>query len=147
MPRVGRIPEDVEQTVVSTRFYPYCVRLPAAILVCGRGTQIPLDDAPRQVHGHPDFHTLLQTYSVSRVEVDTRRFPQWVTIFFKESPDATFGVCSPSPGIFRERVGQDLSTLIGKTLEVAGNVEPSRCAGKAASISVNLSYPNGWRMH
>lgn len=85
--------------------------------------------------------------TVSRVEVDTTNRPQWVTIFFKESPDATFVVCSPSPGIFRERVGQDLSALIGETLEVAGNVEGSSCAGKAASIRVVKSYPNGWRMH
>jgi hypothetical protein len=95
---------------------------PSGHPVCGSGTQIPVDDAPRQVHRRPDFHTFHQTYSVSRAEVDTRRFPEWVIIFFKESRDATFVV--PPPPAFYGRVGQDLSALIDKTREVAGNVDP-----------------------
>ena len=36
--------------------------------------------------------------TVSRVEVDPNGSPQWVSIYFKESPDATFVVCSPYCG-------------------------------------------------
>ena len=31
--------------------------------------------------------------TVSRVEIDTTGSPQWVSIYFKESPDATFVLC------------------------------------------------------
>lgn len=73
--------------------------------------------------------------TVSRVSVDFNGSPKWLTIFFKESPDAAFVVCSPYPDMFREKVGE-LYALVGKTLEVTGQVERSMCAGKAASIRV-----------
>jgi hypothetical protein len=73
--------------------------------------------------------------TVSRVSVDFKGYPRWLTIFFKESPDAAFVVCSPYPDMFQETVG-DLYRLVGKTLEVTGQVEDSMCAGKAASIRV-----------
>ena len=67
--------------------------------------------------------------TVSRVEVDPGGSPQWVTIYFTESPDATFVLCSPYPDLFqeRERVGLNLSALVGKTLEAAGQVESPYC--------------------
>ena len=43
--------------------------------------------------------------TVSRVEVDPNGSPQWVTIYFKESPDAMFVVCSPYPDCSRRRSG------------------------------------------
>jgi len=73
--------------------------------------------------------------TVSRVSVRSGVRPYWLTIFFKESPDAAFVVCSPSPDMFQETVG-DLYRLVGKTLEVTGQVEGSMCAGKGASIRV-----------
>lgn len=73
--------------------------------------------------------------TVSRVSVRFGARPYWLTIFFKESPDAAFVVCSPYPDMFQETVG-DLYRLVGKTLEVTGQVEDSMCAGKAASIRV-----------
>jgi hypothetical protein len=73
--------------------------------------------------------------TVSRVSVRSGTRPYWLTIFFKESPAAAFVVCSPYPDMFQETVG-DLYRLVGKTLEVTGQVEDSMCAGKAASIRV-----------
>jgi hypothetical protein len=73
--------------------------------------------------------------TVSRVSVRSGARPYWLTIFFKESPDAAFVVCSPYPDMFQETVG-DLYRLVGKTLEVTGQVEGSMCAGKGASIRV-----------
>jgi hypothetical protein len=51
--------------------------------------------------------------------VDPNGSPQWV-IIFKESPNATLVVCAPYPDLFQERVGLNLSVLVGKTLEAAG---------------------------
>jgi hypothetical protein len=73
--------------------------------------------------------------TVSRVSVKFGGRPFWLTIFFKESPNAAFVVCSPYPDMFQETIG-DLYALVGKTLEVSGEVESSMCAGKAASIRV-----------
>jgi hypothetical protein len=75
--------------------------------------------------------------TVSRVSARFGARPYWLTIFFKESPDAAFVVCSPNPDMFQETVG-DLYRLVGKTLEVTGQVEGAMCAGngKAASIRV-----------
>ncbi|MGA8757060.1 MAG: hypothetical protein WB611_12185 [Stellaceae bacterium] len=72
--------------------------------------------------------------TVSRVDVDFSRFPQWLTIFFRESPDAAFVACSPYPDMLQDSFG-DLAALVGKTLEVSGQVEPAMCrGGKGASI-------------
>jgi hypothetical protein len=83
--------------------------------------------------------------TVSRVRVKDGS-PSWLTVLFKESPDAAFVVCSPSPEVFRERFGRRLSVLVGKTLEVAGQVEQCMCAGKAGSIRVvepsQLRFPD-----
>jgi len=86
--------------------------------------------------------------TVSRVEVDPDGSPQWVTIYFKESPNATFVVCSPYPDLFQERVGLNLSALVGKTLEAAGQVESPYCGQKNASKgSIRVVESKQWQVH
>ena len=71
---------------------------------------------------------------VSHIDVDFKHTPQWVTIFFRESPDAAFVACSPYPDMLQDSFG-DLAALVGKTMEVSGQVEPAMCrGGKGASI-------------
>jgi hypothetical protein len=67
--------------------------------------------------------TLVQKGTVSRVEVERDGDPKWVHIYFKESPDATVTGCSPFPDMLRKMFGNDLSTLVGQTIEMAGQVE------------------------
>jgi hypothetical protein len=77
--------------------------------------------------------------TVSRVNVEFSRVPQWVTIFFRESPDAAFVACSPYPDMLQDSLG-DLSALVGKTLEISGQIEPAMCrSGKGASIRLLVS--------
>ena len=79
--------------------------------------------------------------TVSRVKVEPGR-PPWLTVYFTESPDSTFVVCSPSVGSFQAMFGKDYSGLIGKTLEVAGYIAPTHpptCDGKTANIRVSTS--------
>jgi hypothetical protein len=90
---------------------------------------------------------IVVTGTVSRVDVDPRRFPQWVTIYFKESPDSSFVVCSPSPNMFRARVGPDLSVLVGKTLEAAGEVETPYCGHEVPKGSIRVVESEQWQLH
>ena len=85
--------------------------------------------------------------TVSRVEVDPNGSPQWLTIYFKESPDATFVVCSPYPDMFQERVGLNLSVLVGKTIEAAGQVESPYCGGNAPKGSIRVVESTQWKIH
>jgi hypothetical protein len=85
--------------------------------------------------------------TVSRVEVDPSGSPQWVSIYFKESPGGTFVVCSPYPDLFQERVGPNLSALVGKTLEAAGQVEAPYCGQKASKGSVRVVESKQWQVH
>jgi hypothetical protein len=85
--------------------------------------------------------------TVSRVEVDPNGSPQWVTIYFKESPSATFVVCSPYPDLFQERVGLNLSAMVGKTLEAAGQVESPYCGGHAPKGSIRVVESKQWQVH
>jgi DNA-binding protein H-NS len=85
--------------------------------------------------------------TVSRVVVDPKGSPQWVSIYFKESPDATFVVCSPYADLFQERVGRNLSALVGKTLEAAGQVESPHCGDKVAKGSIRVVESNQWQVH
>lgn len=85
--------------------------------------------------------------TVSRVEIDPSGSPQWVSIYFKESPDATFVVCSPYPDLFQERVGPNLSALVGKTLEAAGQVESPYCGQKASKGSIRVVVSTQWQVH
>jgi hypothetical protein len=84
--------------------------------------------------------------TVRRIEIDNSNFPRWVTIYFKESPDATFVVCSASPGIFEEQVGTDLSVLIGQTLEVAGSVSGAMCGHKVPKGSIQVYQKAQWQL-
>jgi hypothetical protein len=84
--------------------------------------------------------------TVSRVEVDPNGLPQWVTIYFKESPDATFVVCSPYPDLFQERVGLNLSAMVGKRLEAAGQVESPYCGGTAPKGSIRVVESKQWQL-
>jgi len=85
--------------------------------------------------------------TVSRVEVDPDGSPRWVTIYFKESPNATFVVCSPYPDLFQERVGLNLSALVGKTLEAAGQVESPYCGNKVPKGSIRVVESKQWQVH
>jgi hypothetical protein len=86
--------------------------------------------------------------TVSRVDVDPNGSPQWVSIYFKESPDATVVVCSPYPDLFQERIGQDLSALVGKTMEAAGQVESPYCGKKTVSkASIRVVESKQWQVH
>jgi hypothetical protein len=59
--------------------------------------------------------------TVSRVALEGN-YPQRLRIFFKESPDNSAAVCTPSPDIFSE-FGTGFRGLLGRTLEVAGDME------------------------
>jgi hypothetical protein len=87
------------------------------------------------------------TGTVSRVDVDPDGDPHWVTIYFKESPNATFVVCSPYPDLFQERVGLDLSALVGKTLEAAGQIESPHCGKKVPKGSIRVVESKQWQVH
>jgi hypothetical protein len=89
---------------------------------------------------------LVVTGTVSRVDVDSTRFPHWMTIYFKESPDATFVVCSPYPDMFQERVGLDLSVLVGKRLQAAGQVEGAYCGNKVPKGSIRVLVSSQWQV-
>jgi len=91
--------------------------------------------------------TIVVVGTVSRVEVAPGGSPQWVTIYFKESPDATFVVCSPYPDLFQEKVGLDLSVLVGKTLEAAGQVESPYCGHKVPKGSIRVVESKQWQAH
>jgi hypothetical protein len=56
-------------------------------------------------------------------------------------------VCSPYPDMFQERVGLDLSVLVGKTLEAAGQVESPRCGHKVPKGSIFLGESKRWQVH
>jgi hypothetical protein len=90
---------------------------------------------------------IVVTGTVSRVEVRSDPAPHWVTIYFKESPDSSFVVCSPSPAMFRARVGPDLSVLVGKTLEAAGQVENPYCGNKVPKGSIRVTGSEDWQLH
>jgi hypothetical protein len=85
--------------------------------------------------------------TVSRVEIDSSGSPQWVSIYFKESPDGAFVVCSPYPDLFQERIGPNLSALVGKTLEAAGQVESPYCAHKTSKGSIRVVESRQWQVH
>ena len=90
--------------------------------------------------------TISITGTVSRVEVDPNGSPNWVTIYFKESPNSTFVVCSPYPDLFQERVGLNLSALVGKTFEAAGQVESPYCGPKAVKGSIRVVESKQWQV-
>jgi hypothetical protein len=94
----------------------------------------PADYNPEQVGS-----TVVVSGTVARYVVDASGSPQWITIYFKESPNGAFVVCSPYPDMFQEVVGMNLNALIGKRLEAVGPIEQAICTGRgktAGSIRV-----------
>jgi hypothetical protein len=61
--------------------------------------------------------------AVAGVTVDTRGFPQYATIRFKDSTPNGFVAFSPYPDMLQGSYGDNFAGLIGKTVEVQGNVE------------------------
>jgi hypothetical protein len=76
---------------------------------------------------------------IDHYRVDTRHFPNWITIFFRDAPNGPFVVCSPYPDMFQEYVGMNLDALVGKTLEVVGPVEGPMCSRDAPGQSLTGS--------
>lgn len=83
--------------------------------------------------------------TVSRVTVDFDKSPHWMSIFFKERPEFSFVVCSPDPQMFRETIA-DLYTLVGKTMEVTGQVEKSQCAYERQADSIRVVDSQHYRV-
>jgi hypothetical protein len=75
--------------------------------------------------------------TVSRVAVDFDKSPHWMSIFFKERPESSFVVCSPDSQMFRETIA-DIYTLVGKTMEVTGQVEKSQCSYERQADSIRV---------
>lgn len=74
--------------------------------------------------------------TVSDVQVDSSRFPHWVTISFRESPAGAFVACSPYPDMLQDSLGP-LTALVGSGLEISGPVEAAMCKnGKGGSIKL-----------
>ena len=55
-------------------------------------------------------------------------------IYFKEAPDASFTGFSPNPGMFRSRYGNDFAGLIGKTVQIDGEIQQFR--GTKGSVRI-----------
>jgi hypothetical protein len=83
--------------------------------------------------------------TVSRVSVDFDNPQHWMSIFFKEQPESSFVVCSPDPQMFRETIA-DLYTLVGKTMEVTGQVEKSQCAYRSQADSIRVEDSQHFRV-
>ncbi len=63
--------------------------------------------------------------TVSRVEVDTSGSPRYATIHFKESKNDRFTAFTPNSEIL-ESYGQNFSGLVGKPIEIWGQVQDWR---------------------
>ena len=57
-----------------------------------------------------------------------------VNIYFRESPDGSFMGYSPLPGLFWDHYGRDFAPLIGRTVQIEGEVQPFR--GTKGSIRI-----------
>lgn len=77
--------------------------------------------------------------TVARVSV-YGNFPQSLRISFKESPGDAVTACTPSPDIFSQ-FGDGYKGLIGRTIEVAGDIE-GLCT---ADGGVRIYQPNQFR--
>lgn len=75
--------------------------------------------------------TMIVEGTISRVVMD---HASYVNIYFRESPDGSFTGYSPLPGLFLERYGRDFSALIGRTVQIEGEVQPFR--GTKGSIRI-----------
>ncbi len=61
--------------------------------------------------------------TVARVDVDTRGIPQYATIRFKDTRPNGFAAFSPYPDMLQSSYGGNFAGLIGKTIEVQGDVQ------------------------
>jgi hypothetical protein len=117
--------------------------IPATPVRIAAGTASPDTPATRATVFHPDawerhwdvpFYTvsqytpdlarkgrLLLRGTVARISMDGQ-FPQWLRIYFKESPDNAVTLCTPSADIFDE-FGTGYKGLIGRTVEAAGDID------------------------
>jgi len=75
--------------------------------------------------------TMIVEGTIARVELD---HASYVNIYFRESPDGSFTGYSPLPGLFLERYGRDFSALVGRTVQIEGEVQPFR--GTKGSIRI-----------
>ena len=85
--------------------------------------------------------TVVLSGTVSRVTVKKGSFPEWVTVFFNESPQGELVVCSPYPDIFFERLGANwASALTGRTIEVQGVLGGALCnPGSKGAVQVVMN--------
>lgn len=123
--------------------------IPATRVTIATGTTSPDNPAARAAVFHPDAwerHWDVPFYPVSKYTPDLAKkgrlilrgtvarlsmdgqFPQWLRIYFKESPDNAVTLCSPSADIFDD-FGQGYKGLIGRTVEAAGDID-SYCTPK-----------------
>ena len=62
----------------------------------------------------------------------------WANVYFAEAPDKRFNVTTSSPDIFQDMFGPDFSShMIGKTLEVEGEVTRAYCSGGCIRVSLS----------
>jgi hypothetical protein len=117
--------------------------IPAAPVHIAAGTASPDNAAARATQFHPDAWEqqwdvplyAVSTYTpalakkgrlilrgtVARLSMDGQ-YPQWLRIYFKESPDNAVTLCTPSADIFDE-FGDGYKGLIGRTVEAAGDID------------------------
>jgi hypothetical protein len=73
--------------------------------------------------------------TVSRVEIKSGT-PSGVYLYFTESPDGSVVACSPSPNLLKGMFElDDLQSLVGKSLDFAGQVESYVCS-KGATLRI-----------
>jgi len=75
--------------------------------------------------------TMVVEGTISRVEEDRAYY---VNIYFRESPDGSFTGYSPLPGLFLDHYGRDFAALIGRTVQIEGEVQAFR--GTKGSIRI-----------
>jgi hypothetical protein len=71
--------------------------------------------------------------TVSRVQVNM----PWAIVYFNESPSGVFVVCFQA-AMFGDFAGKNYSGLIGKTVEVRGQVIQPRCAPRGAGMEISV---------
>ncbi|HKV62184.1 MAG TPA: hypothetical protein VJO16_09740 [Candidatus Acidoferrum sp.] len=71
--------------------------------------------------------------TVSRVQVNM----PWAIVYFNESPSGVFVVCFQA-SMFGDFAGKNYSGLIGKTVEVRGQVIQPRCAPRGAGMEISV---------
>ena len=96
----------------------------------GQGGFITPPDSPRK-RPRPVRASMIVEGTISRVVLD---HASYVNIYFRESPDGSFTGYSPLPGLFLEHYGRDFSALIGRTVQIEGEVQPFR--GTRGSIRI-----------